>query len=343
MRVRYLNPAAESLLGRSVEQTIGEHALEILGIDDASMATLARALQSTEGLTIRKLEMSGPDRIPFLADVSVLPFSDQTGILLELHPIDTQMRFSRDDQLATQQQASIQLVRGLAHEVKNPLGGIRGAAQLLERELLERELHNRGLREYTDIILAEVDRLRDLVDRMMRLRSTPRFAGCNIHEALEHVLTLTGAEYGGEVKLVRDYDPSLPDLMADRDQLIQACLNVVRNAYQALQATELATITVRTRIARQATIGRHRHRSALRIDIEDNGPGIDPALAERIFFPMISGRPEGSGLGLALTQTILTDHHGMIECTSRPGHTTFTMTLPVAQPQADSTSILVPP
>lgn len=330
-RVRYLNPAAESLLGHSIEQTIGQHALEILGADDASMVALEKALRSAESLTIRKLEISGPDRPSFLADVSVLPFSDRTGMLLELQPLEAQIRFSRDDQLAMQQQASIQLIRGLAHEVKNPLGGIRGATQLLERELPDARL-----REYTDIILTEVDRLRDLVDRMMRLRSTPRFEACNVHEVLEHVLALTRAEHGDDVRLDRDYDPSLPDLVADRGQLIQACLNVVRNACQALRDTPHARILVRTRIARQVTIGRHRHRGAIRIEIEDNGPGVDPALAERIFFPMISGRPEGSGLGLALTQTIITDHHGMIECTSRPGHTTFTMTLPVVQPLADS-------
>jgi len=339
-RVRYLNPAAESLFGRSMDQAVKSGVFEVLDVDLASRSALDRALHSPESMTIRKLEVAGPDRVPFLADISVLPLSDRSGVLLEVHPADTQSRFSRDDQVASQQQAAQQLLRGLAHEVKNPLGGIRGAAQLLEREL-----PSEHLREYTQIILEEVDRLRDLVDRMMRLHGKPRFMLCNVHEVLERVLVLVRAEYGDQVELVRDYDPSLPDLVADRNQLVQACLNVARNACQALTDTRQsftrdARILVRTRIARQVTIGRHRHRGAIRIDFEDNGPGVDPALAERIFLPLISGRPEGSGLGLALTQTIITDHHGTIECSSRPGQTTFTMTLPVVQPivAADSST-----
>jgi two-component system nitrogen regulation sensor histidine kinase GlnL len=333
LNVLYLNPAAESLLGRSMEQVVKSGVFEVLDVDLASRSALDRALHAHESLTIRKLELVGPDRLPVLADISVLPLSDHSGVLLEIQPADTQSRFSRDDQLLSQQQASQQLLRGLAHEVKNPLGGIRGAAQLLEREL-----PGKHLREYTQIILAEVDRLRDLVDRMMRLHGKPFFLACNVHEVLERVLVLVQAEYGDRVDLIRDYDPSLPDLNADRNQLVQACLNVVRNACQALtdaraSLTSDARIVVRTRIARQVTIGRHRHRSAIRIEFEDNGPGVDPDLVERIFLPLISGRPEGSGLGLALTQTIITDHHGTIECSSRPGHTTFTMTLPVIQPK----------
>ena len=333
LHVVYLNAAAESLLGRSIEQSLGLSTRELLDTDEQTMAALDRSLRTTESITIRKLELGGPDRSRIQADVNVSLLPDLTGILLELHPVDSQLRFSRDDQLASQQETSLQFIRGLAHEVKNPLGGIRGAAQLLERELPAAHL-----REYTEIILAEVDRLRELVDRMMRLRTTPRMDDCNVHEVLERVLTLTRAEHGDSVELVRDYDPSLPNLMADHDQLVQACLNVVRNACQALATTPHACIQVRTRIARQVTIGRQRYRSAIRIDIEDNGPGVDPALAERIFFPMISGRPEGSGLGLALTQTIITDHRGIIECTSRPGRTTFTMTLPLIQAQVASAS-----
>lgn len=333
LRVRYLNPAAESLLGRSIDQVHGLPAGELLDVDATMHANLERTIRSGETMTVRKLELTGADRSRLVADVSLTPLIDDNGLLLELQPVDTQIRLSRDEGLASQQQASLQLIRGLAHEVKNPLGGIRGAAQLLERELPDA-----SLREYTGIILGEVDRLRDLVDRMMRLRSLPRFDTCNVHEVLERVLVLTGAEYGDVVELVRDYDPSLPDLIADRDQLMQACLNVVRNACQALSDSTNGKILVRTRIARQITIGRHRHRSAIRIDIEDNGPGVDPALAERIFLPMISGRPEGSGLGLALTQTIITDHSGSIECTSQPGRTVFTLTLPLTQPAVPNVS-----
>ena len=325
--VSYLNPAAENLLTRSREQTIGMPIGDVLQADDNIIHTLARALIDTQSVTVRKLHITLADRSRLVMDVSATPLPEKHALLLELQPLDIQLRFSRDDQLANQQETSLQLIRGLAHEVKNPLGGIRGAAQLLERELPAAHL-----REYTAIILGEVDRLRDLVDRMMRLRSTPRFSECNVHEVLERVIALTSAEFKG-IELIRDYDPSLPSLVADRDQLLQACLNVVRNACQALHATSQPTITVRTRIARQVTAGRHRHRSAIRIDIQDNGPGVDPELAERIFFPMISGRPDGTGLGLALTQTIVTEHSGIIECTSMPGLTLFTMLLPITQPK----------
>lgn len=328
LNVAYLNPAAESLLARSSEQTIGLPIGEVLQADDNIVQTLSRALIDHQSVTVRKLNITVADRSRLVLDVSATPLLERNALLLELQPLDIQLRFNRDDQLASQQETSLQLIRGLAHEVKNPLGGIRGAAQLLERELPSEQL-----REYTAIILGEVDRLRDLVDRMMRLRSTPRFQECNVHEVLERVLALASAEFTA-IRMIRDYDPSLPPLIADRDQLLQAFLNVVRNACQALPGTPHPTISIRTRIARQVTVGRYRHRSAIRIDIEDNGPGVNPELAERIFFPMISGRPEGTGLGLALTQTIITDHSGIIECTSRPGQTLFTIQLPTSQPQA---------
>ncbi len=328
LNVAYLNPAAENLLTRSREQTIGLPVGELLQADDNIVQTLNRALIDFQSVTVRKLQITLADRSRLVMDVSATPLPERSALLLELQPLDAQLRFSRDDQLASQQETSLQLIRGLAHEVKNPLGGIRGAAQLLERELPSEQL-----REYTAIILGEVDRLRSLVDRMMRLRSTPRFQECNVHEVLERVLALAGAEFT-RITMVRDYDPSLPLLIADRDQLLQAFLNVVRNACQALPGTVHPTVSIRTRIARQVTVGRYRHRSAIRIDIEDNGPGVNPELADRIFFPMISGRPEGTGLGLALTQTIITDHSGIIECTSRPGQTLFTIQLPTSQPQA---------
>jgi len=333
LSVVYLNPSAENLLTRSREQTIGAPVGELLQADDNIVRTLKRALVEVQSVTVRKLEITLADRSHLFLDVSATPLQEGNALLLELQPLDIQLRFSRDDQLASQQETSLQLIRGLAHEVKNPLGGIRGAAQLLERELPSEQL-----REYTGIILGEVDRLRDLVDRMMRLRSTPRFAECNVHEVLERVVALASAEFTA-ITIIRDYDPSLPLLVADRDQLIQAFLNVVRNACQALPGTTDPTVRIRTRIARQVTVGRYRHRSAIRIDIEDNGPGVNPALAERIFFPMISGRPEGTGLGLALTQTIITEHSGIIECTSRPGQTLFTIQLPTSQPQASRPAV----
>ena len=220
-------------------------------------------------------------------------------------------------------------MRGLAHEIKNPLGGIRGAAQLLARELPDE-----GLRDYTNVIIEEADRLRNLVDRMLGSNKLPSLAMTNIHEVLERVASLIEAEAQGSITLVRDYDPSIPDLLIDREQLIQAVLNIVRNALQALSAQSdlrLGRISLRTRTLRQFTIGHTRHRLVVKMEIIDNGPGIPPALQETIFYPMVSGRPDGTGLGLAITQNIISQHQGLIECESHPGHTVFSIFLPLDQ------------
>jgi two-component system nitrogen regulation sensor histidine kinase GlnL len=214
-------------------------------------------------------------------------------------------------------------MRGLAHEVKNPLGGIRGAAQLLEREL--GEAHQR---EYTQIIIGEADRLRKLVDRMLGPRGQQTLSLFNVHEVLEHVRQVVEIEAGQAVTIHRDYDPSLPDLEADRDQLIQALLNVVRNAAQAASGRG-GNVTLRTRAQRKFTIGPVMRRLVIRIDIIDDGPGVDPALADSIFFPMVSGRAEGSGLGLPIAQSLVNRQGGLIDFTSTPGNTVFTIWLPL--------------
>jgi two-component system, NtrC family, nitrogen regulation sensor histidine kinase GlnL len=207
------------------------------------------------------------------------------------------------------------------------LGGIRGAAQLLERELqTERQ------RDYTRIIIEEADRLRNLVDRMLGPSQRPSLVPVNVHQALERVVQLLEAEQPGRIQVVRDYDPSLPLIEADLEQLIQALLNIVRNAQQALEKIEAAQIVLRTRILRQFTIGPIRHRLVLRIDIADNGPGIPPELFDRMYYPMISGRADGSGLGLSIAQSIVGQHGGLVECESRPGATTFSIFLPLEQP-----------
>jgi two-component system nitrogen regulation sensor histidine kinase GlnL len=226
------------------------------------------------------------------------------------------------------------LVRGMAHEIKNPLGGIRGAAQLLARELPDE-----GLKDYTNVIIAEADRLRNLVDRMLGSNKLPMLAMTNIHEVLERVCSLVEAETQGGITLVRDYDPSLPDVLIDREQMIQAVLNIVRNAMQAISAQNelrLGRITLRSRAMRQFTIGHIRHRLVAQIEIIDNGPGIPPELQDTLFYPMVSGRPDGTGLGLAITQNIISQHQGLIECDSHPGHTTFSIFLPLEQGAASS-------
>ena len=245
---------------------------------------------------------------------------------MELLPLDRHLRISRDEMHSAQHQASRAMIRGLAHEIKNPLGGIRGAAQLLEREFPDSE-H----REYTQVIIREADRLQNLVNRMLGPNRLPQKAALNIHEVLEHVRQLVQAEGQANASILRDYDPSIPELFADREQLIQAVLNLVRNAMQALMGEEDGTVLLRTRAKRQSTISGQRHKLVVQIDIEDSGPGISPEMIERIFYPMVTTRPEGTGLGLPIAQVLIHSHGGMIECSSRPGQTIFSIFLPFVQ------------
>ena len=242
--------------------------------------------------------------------------------------IEQQARFDREERLLTLAQANKELVRNLAHEIKNPLGGIRGSAQLLEMELADRELA-----EYTQVIIHEADRLQVLVDRLLDPHRRPKMVGdVNIHELCERVRTLVLAEFPRGLAVVRDYDTSLPEFRGDREQLMQVLLNIVRNAAQALAeriARGDARIVLRTRAARQVTIARERQRLALELHVQDNGPGVPPALLDRIFHPLVSGRDGGTGLGLTLAQSFVEQHRGTIECESAPGRTLFRILLPL--------------
>lgn len=257
-------------------------------------------------------------------------------VLVELIENAQQARQDREERTLDQVQATKELTRNLAHEIKNPLGGIRGAAQLLAMELqgleLEAEL-DAELGEYTQVIVHEVDRLQSLVDRLLAPhRHAPVVVDVNIHEICERVRSLILVEHPRGLAVQRDYDISLPDFRGDREQLIQAVLNIVQNAAQALltriQAGD-ARITLRTRVARQVTIGKQRWRLALELHVEDNGPGVPAEIRDRIFYPLVSGREGGSGLGLTLAQTIAQHHQGMIDCESEPGRTDFRITLPL--------------
>ena len=245
-----------------------------------------------------------------------------TTVQLELRQVDHQLRLEQDEHLINQQQATRVLVRGLAHEIKNPLGGLRGAAQLLEREIGSPEL-----REYTRIIIGEADRLQVLIDRMLGPSSMPQLQLLNIHEILERVRHLVSVEGGDELKFITDYDPSLPELQADPDQLEQAVLNIVRNAKQAMDG--VGTITMRTRVLRSFNIGSRKYRLVAQIKIIDNGPGIDADMLNKIFFPMVTSRSDGTGLGLSIAQALISRHEGLIECESEPGKTIFTILLPL--------------
>ena len=345
LRVCSLNQAAEILLQISGQRCVGELATSVLVAGVASIeptaGPLLRAQSSGSSMTLRATSLRLPSGNDVTVDLTITPVP-HGEMIIEIAPLEPAIQIQRDETQASVQESARLLLRGLAHEIKNPLGGVRGAAQLLEREL-----PTPHLREYTKIIIDEADRLRDLVDRLLAPRPRMRYLPTNIHHATERVIQLIHVETP-DVHIERDYDPSVPDLQADEAQLIQAILNVLRNAQQALteQATAPATaapsppndgvgspkITVRTRVIRQATIGMRRLRLALRLELIDNGPGIPEAIADRLFFPMISGRANGTGLGLSIAQAIIAQHHGAIECTSRPGHTRFSITLPLEQP-----------
>jgi two-component system nitrogen regulation sensor histidine kinase GlnL len=249
-------------------------------------------------------------------------------IIVELLPLEQQTRQDREERLADQAQANKELIRNLAHEIKNPLGGIRGAAQLLEMEI-----ESRGLKEYTQVIIHEADRLQTLVDRLLAPHRRPHLVGdVNIHEVCERVRSLILAEFPKGLQVVRDYDTSIPEFRGDREQLIQSVLNIAHNACQALVeriAAGDACLTFSTRVARQVTFGKQRYRLALELHVIDNGPGIPESIKDRIFYPLVSGREGGSGLGLTLAQTFVQQHHGLIECESVPGRTDFKLLIPL--------------
>jgi two-component system nitrogen regulation sensor histidine kinase GlnL len=273
---------------------------------------------------LRRLHHDEP--LPVHVIVALTDLPDE--VIVELLPVEQQTRQEREDRLLDQAQANKELIRNLAHEIKNPLGGIRGSAQLLEMEL-----NDKDLTEYTQVIIHEADRLQTLVDRLLAPHRRPHVVSdVNIHEVCERVRALILAEFPRGLKVVRDYDISIPEFRGDREQLIQAVLNIAHNAAQALQERIVqgdAQITLRTRIVRQVTFGKQRYRLALELHVMDNGPGVPDSIKDRIFFPLISGREGGSGLGLTLAQTFVQQHHGLIECESEPGRTDFKILIPL--------------
>ncbi len=324
-RIGYLNQAGQALFGRSAARALGVPVAVLIRDAHAAPAVLQDVLDSGRPFTKREAPLRVTDGV-VRVNYSITPVSE-TELLMEIECLDRFLRIDRDERHVSLQETMRKLAQGLAHEIKNPLGGIRGAAQLLERQLTEA-----GQRQYTSVIMSEVDRLRKLVDRMLGPRGAPVFAPVNVHHVIERVVKLVDAECGSRITFERGYDPSLPELEADFEQLVQATLNVLGNAALALRDTPEPTIRLQTRVMRQFTIGSIRHRLVANMDFIDNGPGIPPEIAKRIFYPMISDRPDGSGLGLAITQTILARHHGIVECDSEPGRTTFSFYLPLCQP-----------
>jgi two-component system nitrogen regulation sensor histidine kinase GlnL len=320
----YANPAAEVLLAMSLRNLLGKQLFELVQCErDDSRNKLKEVIESRNSYTEREITIRTPHHL-LTVDCTVMTISEsgQHTLMMELQQVDRQLRISHEEQLISQQQASQELLRGLAHEIKNPLGGLRGAAQLLEMELGDAEL-----KEYTGVIINEADRLRTLVDRMLGPSKLPQHAELNIHEVLERVRQLVRAESGEQLTIARDYDPSIPLLKGDSDQLIQALLNIVRNGARVLN--NRGEMTLRTRILRQFTVGAQRHRLVAKIEISDNGPGIPHAIRETLFLPMISASDGGMGLGLSIAQSLIARFHGLIECDSEPGKTTFIIYLPV--------------
>ena len=333
LAIDYLNPAAEALLKTSNVRASGREVMELLGPQSGLAPVLDKAVTDGETYTLREMTLSVPSEgETMLVDCTISPLiHDGTcGLLLELWRVDNLVKLARDSWRAERQQATREMIRGLAHEIKNPLGGLRGAAQLLERELPSEELA-----EFTTIITQEADRLSNLVDRMTAPYREVSQEWLNPHEILEHVYKLVLAEAGDRLKVERDYDPSLPDIYGERDGLTQVILNIVRNAAQAISGT--GRIVIRTRIGRRQSIGGRVFRQAIRIEICDDGPGVSSDLVDKLFFPMVTGRADGTGLGLSIAQEIVSRHQGTIEFTSQPGETCFLVLLPVIGP--DSTSI----
>lgn len=331
LRLTSMNPAAEMLFANSARQVVGMPLSALLPENPELQKILQRCLDTGHLFTAHEqlLALHGGRQITVDFTITPLALNKENGLLLEMVQVDRLLRLSRDEAMQRRQTANRIVIRGLAHEIKNPLGGIRGAAQLLEREL-----PNAALKEYTEVIIQEADRLRALVDRMFGPNQPLKSDRLNIHAVLDRVRRLLQAEIQGGIRIQCDYDPSLPDIEGDFDQLIQAFLNIARNSVEAMG--KHGTLILRTRAERQFTVGHKRHRLMVRIDIEDDGPGIPEGLIENIFYPMVTGRPDGTGLGLSITQDIIAKHGGLIECSSQPQQTLFTVYIPVENDHGQS-------
>ncbi len=321
----YINSAGEALFTDSEKHLIGQKAEDIFKFTTVSIVTrLQQCLMNNEVLINREIILDTLKK-NITVNLSITPLLEQgecDEILIELQQLDQHLRITKEEQLIEQHHVSRMLIRGLAHEIKNPLGGIRGAAQLLELELEGEEL-----KEYTQIIIAEADRLKDLMDKMLGPNKPPIKNKLNIHQVLERVRQLVTVEATGKIDIECDYDPSIPFLQADKNQLIQAFLNIVRNAIQAIN--EKGKIILKTRVHRKMTIGRKNYKLLIKIDIVDNGIGVKEDMLRQIFYPMITGRAEGTGLGLSISQSLINQHHGLIECSSEPNKTIFSVYLPL--------------
>lgn len=322
-RIAYINPAAEHLFDISEKNMHGIPLQQVFTHTEQLASAMQQAVQNNASFIEHDLTLGTHVNVKLHLRCAATPLQfSRRYLLLEFHPMDRPLKLAREEQMLDQTQANRLLLRNLAHEIKNPLGGIRGAAQLLEQEL-----EKPALREYTQVIVQEADRLRSLMEKLLAPQNASHYSALNIHEVLERVRSVVLAEMPDVLKIKRDYDISLPALVGDKEQLIQVMLNIVRNAAQGMKGNGL--IILRTRIAHQATLIKRRHRQAVRVEIIDNGPGIPPELQDKIFYPLVSGRADGHGLGLTIAQDFVSQHHGIIEFDSEPGRTCFTVLLPI--------------
>ena len=323
--VQQLNPAAENLLCVSADRARGRPLLPLLDDDDELQAVLQQALQTGNSfaneIRLAPNEVSTEQRV-VECRVSTLGDDDQHYLLLELSDTTRRSRISREHALIIQHGAGRQMVRQLAHEIKNPLGGLRGAAQLLSRQL-----QSADLREYTEVIISEADRLASLVDTLLGPGGPPNKQPLNVHELLEYVVRVVQPDLGDRVAIRRDYDPGLPLISLDRDQIVQALLNIIQNAATALEGR--GTVTLRSRAITNFTIGDTRHRVVASIEVQDDGPGIPAGLQDSVFYPLVTSRVDGTGLGLPVAQELLSRHGGLIEFESQPGNTVFFIRIPL--------------
>lgn len=323
-QIYYMNQSAEALFGQSLQRSKKYKITQLIHSDEFA-EQLRTAEQLHEVYVIRECVVDRLSLDSITIDCVVTPLASETGkphYLLELNRVDRRLQIANEKMVLNQQQAIQELVRGLAHEVKNPLGGLRGAAQLLELELESDEL-----KEYTRIIIAEADRLKTLVNSLLGSNHLPELEKINIHEVLEHVMQLAQSDPHCQVNFDKDYDPSIPEFFLDRGQLIQIVLNIVNNAIRATHYQ--GQIILKTRVARQFTIREKRYRLVLRVDICDDGEGIPEHLRDKLFLPMVSGHAKGSGLGLSIAQSLLRRYEGVIYYQSEPGNTCFSILIPL--------------
>ncbi|AMO40469.1 PAS domain-containing sensor histidine kinase [Acinetobacter sp. BEC1-S18-ESBL-01] len=335
LNIFYLNSACEALFDISLLRASGQPVLNLLHAPDDTFNTheaLLNTIKTGQPYTRREavINVNFKDlHVDYTVSQLNAGKSYHPLLLIELNPIDRMLKISKEENLVQQHQVARQLVRGVAHEIKNPLAGIRGATQLLARSL-----NDKSYAEFTDVIINEVDRLTNLADTMLGSRQLPSYENVNVHEPLERVRSLIANQTKKKIKIIRDYDLSLPDVNADRDQLIQVMLNISVNAIQAITENKAFFIDhepeliLRTRIQRLVTINGVLNRSTVRVDIEDNGPGIPESILESVFYPLVTGRAKGTGLGLSIAQNIMHQHNGMIECQSVSGKTIFSLYLP---------------